>query len=219
MMMSPTMLRGVARSVALATVALVGITLFHPAACMANTVPPGQTPSPFPLSFDSELIQLFIEADSVRVVGTYYLTCRHGGGRPIRLHYPYPRDHRLGGARTLYLETQIPGESWQPARYLELADHSGASWWLPPLDPGAEITVRTAYRQARYENYAQYIVTTTSAWGRPLQRARFEIHLTPGAEPSHFSFPFELCEDGDQLYYVFEADSFQPNRDIVVEWE
>ena len=99
MMMSPTMLRGGARSVALATVALVCITLFHPAACMANTVPPGQTPSPIPLSFDSELIQLFIEADSVRVVGTYNMTCRQGRGRPIRLGYPYKRADLSTGIR------------------------------------------------------------------------------------------------------------------------
>ena len=207
------------RSIALVTAALAGITLFHPAACMANTAPPDQPSSPIPLSFDSELIQIFVEADSVCIVGTYYLTCRRGGKRPIRLHYPYPSDDRLGGARTLYLETRILGESWQPARYLELGDRNGAVWRIPPLDPGVEITVRTAYRQARHDNYANYIVTTTSTWNRPLQHVRFEIHLPPGTEPSYFSFPFELYEDGDQKFYVYEADGFLPDRDIVVEWE
>jgi hypothetical protein len=75
------------------------------------------------------------------------------------------------------------------------------------------------YRQAIREKYARYIVTTTRAWQQPLRHARFEIRLPEGAEPTEFSFPFAPSRDSTGVVYVWEADAFYPDRDIVVRWK
>jgi hypothetical protein len=78
--------------------------------------------------------------------------------------------------------------------------------------------VHTIYRQALRGSYARYIVTTTKVWNEPLQHARFEIHLPPGAEPMRFSYPFVRQTDERGDYYLYETNDFWPDEDIVVEW-
>lgn len=178
----------------------------------ADEPPPRFTP---PLSFDSELIKLTIEADSLRVDGLYYMSCRGEGERVTVLTYPYPQDDRLGGSRTVSFEHRIGQGSWQDGQWQELDDQRGALWKVPVV-PDSTVTIRTTYRQALCEDYARYIVTSTAAWGRPLQRAAFEIRLPADAEPVSFSFPFRLDADG---VWRYEAVDFLPDRDIMVEWK
>ncbi|MGD8396753.1 MAG: hypothetical protein PVF43_14885 [Candidatus Eiseniibacteriota bacterium] len=180
-----------------------------------------------PVRFDSEIVRLVIEPDTVEVTGHYWLVCDPDFRHDVRLFYPYPEDSLLGGAHTLSLAWRTPGEPWREARFQEAdgmpavpgtTSRRGARWQLPPA-PGDTLEVRTVYRQALRSTYARYIVTTTRAWQRPLTRARFEIELPPGATPVRFSFPFRWHDAGDGGYYLFETTRFMPDEDIVVEWE
>jgi hypothetical protein len=170
-----------------------------------------------PLQFDSELIRLYIVADSLEVDGIYRFLCDAQGAPQMTLFYPYPQDSLLGGARMLLLEARAPRGVWQPARFEEMPAAHGGRWWVP-LDLGDSLEVRCIYRQARRTNYARYIVTTTRHWQRPLSHARFEIYLPVGATPTSFSFPFRPQEDGAMRYYVYETEQFMPAQDITVEW-
>ena len=169
---------------------------------------------PFPLTFETEHIVLTVEADSLRVDGIYVMGCHGDRERTFALNYPYPRDERLGGARTVSFAHRLDDEPWQDGRWRELPRDRGALWTVPVV-PGATLTIRTTYRQALRTDYARYIVTTTSAWGRPLRRAVFEIRLPAGVEPVSFSYPFVQCEAG---LWRYEAEAFLPERDITVEW-
>jgi hypothetical protein len=170
------------------------------------------------LAFESEVVALHVEDDSLRVEGTYLLACREAATGCVPLHYPYPADDQLGGARTVRLEIRGTGGSWEPGEFDEVAGGRGARWWIP-LDRGPEIEVRTVYRQALQTRYARYIVTTTAAWGRPLRHARFEIHLPPGSEPLHFSHAFAPRDGETGRIYVYEETDFLPEQDIVVTWK
>jgi hypothetical protein len=166
------------------------------------------------LRFDSELIRLEIAGDTLRIEGFYRFLNR--GGRPrLSLFYPYPADSMLGEAWTESLAWRPePAAPWEPAEFSEREDGSGVFWKLP-IRGSTGPEVRTVYRQLLRGRYARYIVTTTSAWGRPLSHARFELSLPSGAELTRCSFPFERGDDG---IWVFEAERFQPSVDIIVEW-
>jgi hypothetical protein len=165
--------------------------------------PPIPRPA-LPVAFDSEIVRLLVEEDSLRVEGTYRFLCRSTGPSTITLFYPYPEDSLLGGAHTESLEGRIPGEAWQPLRFEELP--SGVRWWVP-VDLGDTLVVRTVYRQALRSTYARYIVTSTQVWGRPLSRARFEVYLPEGAELERASFPFELDPAAPGApFYSFETE-------------
>ena len=167
--------------------------------------------------FEAEVVQIFVEPDSLRIEGHYFL--RGSGDREqlVLLSYPYPQDPLLAGARTLTLEVMTEGASF-PLNFSERADGSGVRWWIP-VSPGRPVQVYTVYRQARLESFARYIITTTQAWPRPLARARFEIYLPEGAHPVEFSHAFHPGEGGAGRCWVYEETEFWPERDISVRWE
>ena len=188
------------------------------AGLLVGAGPHAATKSPLsgmPIRFDSEIIRIKMMPDSIEVEGIYQMLCRYTGMPQIGLFYPYPEDSLLGGARSLFLEARTPrGPSW-PLEFMESSMGTGARWRVP-LDRGDTLLIRTVYRQARKTTYGRYIVTTTSAWGRPLRNARFEITLPAGARDPEFSFPFELSEEG---YYFYETTDFLPDVDIIVNWK
>jgi hypothetical protein len=223
-----------------AAIAVISVAAWASCASPAGSNPPGagqparRDPAAmlYPLSFESEVIRLTIVGDSLEVNGTYFLACRHPFTRPISLFYPFPADSLLEGARMIDGRTRIQGGSWQPLQFETLLHVSGVRWWAPPCSAGT-IEMEGHYRQGLKEKYGRYIVTTTRAWQHPLRHARFEIRLPKGAEPIDFSFPFQAERDSSYVaglpgaagvadssarVYVWETDSFFPDRDIVVRW-
>jgi len=194
----------------------------------SETVTAGDHPSTrSPVLFDSEIVRLFVEGDTLEVEGIYLLLCSAQQTNMVTLFYPYPGRNHLGEAHTVLLQARPPGGEWRPLSFEEV-DHQrtmptgeidgGARWWVP-LDMGDSLEVRTVYRQALTADCATYIVTTTSAWGQPLKNVRFEIHLPQGLDPTSFSFPFRLVTPPSGTYYLFETSNFMPEVDIDVCWE
>ena len=180
-----------------------------------------------PVIFDSEIVRLYVERDTLEVEGIYLLLCHPERIAEVTLFYPYPAREYLGDAHTLALEARPPGGAWQPLRFVEHPEPrslpvgdliGGARWWVP-LTLGDSLEVRTVYRQAIHGDCATYIVRTTSAWGRPLKNARFEIHLPQDVSPVSFSFPFRHLATPEGTYYLYEASNFMPDSDIDVCWE
>ena len=209
---------------ALAMLALVGALTGAasgdpPAGLSAGDTPGRRAPGlpGLPLQFDSELIRLYIVADSLEVDGIYRFLCDARAIPEMTLFYPYPQDSLLGGAHMLRLEARAPRGAWQPARFEEIPRAHGGRWWVP-LDLGDSLEVRCVYRQALRATYARYIVTTTRHWQRPLSHARFEIYLPKGTSPTRFSFPFRSAQEAGVQYYFYEAEQFMPAADIIVEW-
>ncbi len=179
-------------------------------------------PAP-PVRFDSEIVRLDATGDTLIVEGFYRFLCTAQAPERITLFYPYPQDSLLDAASTTRLEARRPGEAWRPQPFQELSGGRGVRWNLAlyiesatesPIDT---LEVRTTYRQPRRADYARYIVTTTSRWGRPLTSARFEICLPEAARAPQFSYPFEPL-DAARACYHFDATNFMPARDIVVSW-
>jgi hypothetical protein len=169
------------------------------------------------LRFDTEIIRIHVEPDSLRIEGHYRFVVPEPGPGFQNLYYPYPADSLLGGACTSSLEWRHGDTPWQSLDYRELQNGSGALWPVPLPEEGW-VEVRTVYRQKRLGAFGRYIVTTTQGWDRPLRQARFEIHLPPGAQPLTFSHPFTPDNATGEDYYLFEANDFFPDRDIRFTW-
>jgi len=171
-----------------------------------------------PVAVLAQQVGLEVEPDSLRIDAVYIFVCRpDAAAAQASLVYPYPEDPLLGGARTVQLACRLGARAWQELPRHELPGSRGALWSLP-VAAGDTLTVRTTYRQALRTSYARYIVTTTAAWGQPLRRARFEVHLPCGAVPEEFSFPFEPCGQGEGTGWCYETTDFLPDRDVIVRW-
>lgn len=186
---------------------------------LAWTKPTGRNTDPrgAQLEFDSEVVRLFVEADSLEVEGVYRFLCYPSDVEFMGLYFPYPADSLLGEAHTVCVEYRAQGGPWSPMEFIEMPQGVGARWKVP-LNLADTLEVRTVYRQALLASYARYIVTTTSAWRNPLTYARFEIHLPKGARPLELSFPFKPKTLDGRTVYVYEASDFMPTRDVTVRW-
>ena len=171
-----------------------------------------------PLEFHSEVVRLFVEPDTVTVEGLYRFLCDSSYAEFMSLFYPYPEDSLMGNARTVVADCRAPGASRRPVDFVELPDNRGARWMLP-LTLGDTLEVRVVYRQALLDSYVRYILTTTGGWPRPLKHARFEIFLPEGAEPEGFSLPFKRTVSEGRDCYLYEAEDFRSDRDIICRWK
>jgi len=173
----------------------------------------------WPLEFESEVVKLYVEEDSVRVEGIYRMICHPSLAGAVPLYYPFPEDSLLGGTRMVKLLMRIPGSPWQPLNY-QGVPASGGVRFLVPLKINDAIDIYAIYRQEIRGNYARYIVESTQAWQQPLKSARFEIYLPDGAEPVSFSYPFKKKKsDEEGIFYLYETKDFMPGEDIKVTWE
>jgi hypothetical protein len=166
------------------------------------------------LRFESELIRLEIRGDTLRVDGIYRLeaTSPH---EPVLLFYPYPVDSLLGEAWTESLAWRPASETdWRPLAVEEEPTLDGVFWRLP-LEGNRRVEARTVYGQRLRARYGRYILTTTAAWGRPLQEARFELALPPGMRLVECSYPFARGADG---IWRFLARDFMPLEDLLFRW-
>lgn len=201
-------------------VAMAGSAGISPAIAETPEVrqPPADALKTFPLTFDSEIVRLYVEGDTLRVEGLYRIHCSRPGPEPASLLYPYPADSLMGQARTVLLECRPVNGDWRPLPVVE-APRIPAARWRIPRDLGSNLEIHTIYHQALNDHHARYIVTTTAAWGRPLQTARFEVYLPASVRPTHFSHPFTPAPGLGPNCFVFEAENFLPEQDIVIEWE
>jgi hypothetical protein len=168
------------------------------------------------LRFDREHVILRIRPGAVEVEGAYEFLCAAGGPDSVLVFYPYPRDSLLGSCETLVVDGRCGDEPGRPVTFHEHPP-AGVQWWVP-LSRCRRLTVHTIYRQVLRADYARYIVTTTSAWKRPLRRASFEIHLPSGAVPEEFSFPFKRESRLGPGVWTYETRDFMPDRDVTVRW-
>ncbi len=170
-----------------------------------------------PLRFDSEIVRIFVQEDSVEVQSLYRFVCRPSKASKTDLLYPYPADTLLGGARAVSFEYRIPRGKWYPLDYKDIPRRRVARWTLPPC-PKEGLEVRVVYRQALLAHYVRYIVTSTQGWGHPLSHAVFEVHLPEGAENIDFNYPFEERTSKGKTFHVYETTDFMPDHDIIVSW-
>jgi hypothetical protein len=200
----------------------VALTLIHQGSHSQEAMESGSgriVASAVPVTFDSEVIKLFIEEDTLVVDGTYQLLCRPSDLEAMPLIYPFPKDSLLGEARMVLLEGRSPGGRWHPIPFEELPSYISAVRWLVPMDLGDTLQVRAVYHQALHDHYARYITTSTRAWGRPLRQARFEIYLPEHVSPIDFSFPFRADPVDGRNRFVYEVQDFLPDRDVIVRWK
>jgi hypothetical protein len=187
--------------------------------CLLLAAPVEALSARFPLLFDSEVVRLSVQRDSLEVDATYsFVVIEHGLVRPISMLNPYPADSLLGKARTTSLSARDGGADWRLLPIVEDEHNQYAHWTVPP--PLSDtLVIHTIYRQKLRTDYARYILTSTQNWERPLSRARFEITLPAGATDAVFSFPFVQEKRGEQEVWVYEATKFLPKKDIIVRWK
>ena len=197
------------RSAAVALAALGVLVL--PSCRSAEPEPAALTP----LRFHREHVTVEPSDRRVRVVGVYYF--RNESDEPLAtgIKYPFPvdRNHMMPFRIRVWEETE---EGLNPLGFVRA---NASVNWRMRFAPREERMVRVEYVQEIKKNHAVYIVTTTHAWGRPIELAEFEFRVPAHFEDVALSFePDRVSVSGDTVVYYMRATDFLPDSDLTVTW-
>jgi hypothetical protein len=185
------------------------------AVAVAATGPPalGQPPPAFELRFEREYIRVLIQPAGVRVDGTYYFRNESPTAGAVMLFYPFPVDslHPRPTRIVVYSENGDTLPFSQPS--------ADGILFRVDLPAGGMSSARVVYDQPSLDRAACYILTTTSAWRRPLERAEFEISVPSGLRLESMTYDAdEVAEKPTGRVYRFRREKFMPTRDLCVSW-
>ncbi|MBD3232678.1 MAG: hypothetical protein GF315_03030 [candidate division Zixibacteria bacterium] len=171
-----------------------------------------------PVDFYREKIIMWVYPDMVEVEGIYYFRNKRDKAMKFPIIYPFPLDeyhHRPDSVSVVF----SCGLTESGINYKLNTSGSFASYALELL-PGENNVMTVFYRQKLKGNLARYILTTTSAWGKPFELAEYEVYTSielPGAE---INYPCDSdTTKGKMRKCVFSRKDFYPDRDIIVNWD
>jgi hypothetical protein len=95
---------------------------------------------------------------------------------------------------------------------------SGVSFTMR-FRPQAEDSFLAYYRQPLRGKQARYIVTTTRAWKKPIDRASFRVAVPKQLPNVKLSYRPDRTEKTDStVVYTFTRRRFYPDTDVIVTW-
>lgn len=168
----------------------------------------------YPLEFIREYISFTIQDSYFCVNGIYYIC--NVTDKPVNniLYYPFPTDSVYGVVDSVLiynLTDSIPAE-------IITRKENGLSFKVS-LEPFKVGKYNIFYRQKLYGNKAEYILTTTKYWGKPLQKANFQLEISNHIKIDSLSYePDSIYVDKDISRYFWERENFMPEEDFVVHY-
>lgn len=149
-----------------------------------------------------------IDSGYFYVNGDYYLRCKNA--RTFPLAYPFPEDSLYGKVDQFRIIDMDNGNVIEATRF----SPSSALFPLALVDTNA-IHLNISYRQALKGGKAEYILTTTAAWGKGLEKASYQLIIPESMEITVFSIPPDRQADlsGKRIYY-WERVNYFPERNL-----
>ena len=162
------------------------------------------------VSFYQENITMKIEPDFFYVSGTYYL--RTVSDSSIVLFYPFPLDSLYGEVDTLLIFNLNTNTKSEP-----LENRPNGSVFRVSFGNEKETAILISYRQKLLGNRAEYILTTTASWRKPLEQADYQLIVPDSLHITSFSYtPDKSQPIENEIIYYWSRRNFMPDRNMVV---
>jgi hypothetical protein len=85
------------------------------------------------------------------------------------------------------------------------------------VPPYGQSAYRVYFRQKLEHNHFKYILTSTSAWGKPFESAIYKLIIPAGVTVDSLSMtPDSTCIQGVQQIFHWKKSNFMPDRDFEV---
>jgi hypothetical protein len=164
-------------------------------------------------SFFKEHITFKIEAGCFYVNGEYNVRRTGDTAGEISLFYPFPVD-------TLFapVDSFLIYDVTHNTEIVAFKKTMSGAFFRIGLD--TVTTVLISYQQKLLSNQAQYILTTTQHWGKPLEEVSYELITPADMKIISFSYmPDNRQEVGDAIIYYWRKYHFMPDRDMIFTFE
>ncbi len=170
-----------------------------------------------PVDFFKEDITLAVSDSSARISGIYYFrhNTEHDTRMPVVFPFyvdslnPYPDSiaaYMVNGADTIRLDFRNQRER-------------GAIWLAIPLFSNNVTVWHLDYRQKIRDTRAVYILTSTAAWGKPLEDATYKF-IVPLSFADVRTWPEAdtVLAEGNFREYLAHRTNFMPGQNMEVKW-
>ncbi len=166
------------------------------------------------LQFEKEKIRIKISEDEYRLVGDYYFN--NSGAKVIRqkIFYPIIINQDLPFPH-FFKVTNVLKNQTVPFTKVK----NGIYFWIE-LTAFSKAVYRVEYRQKALSKKLEYILTTTSKWGKPLKSAEFLITMPLNCELENISIPYDSETKNLQTKsYLIHKKNFTPQKNLIIEWK
>jgi len=165
------------------------------------------------LQFVKEKLNFEITESEFTVDGTYYF--RNSSPDTVKQYmlYPFPENLELGEV------TSVEGSSVYPEKDLNVIRNFNqkAAHFRLKIYPEDTAVTHIVYKQEIKKNKAEYILTSTQAWNKPLKKADFTLKVPIHIKIDSLSYNADsLCCFENYLLYKWYFKDFMPNRNFYV---
>jgi len=176
--------------------------------CYAPIMVPAQI-----LDFYKEYITIEIRRGSVEINGVYQLRNNEGFDQKMILSYPFPLDSLYVEVSHVYAFETVNDST---VNRLIAKSEKGAMVGIN-VAAGSEKTLYIGYIQKLKGNKAEYILTTTKKWNKPLERSQLELIVPVDYLVEHISYqPVDTIVSEGKIHYFIQKSNFMPERNLVV---
>ncbi len=182
----------------------LNLLLFIPLALAAETTPSNS----LPVIFFKENLTITLNEGEMQVEGNYYFRNQHNGPFSSPIFYPLLSNEVMPFPHHI----EVTGKRFYKSP-------EGIYWQISFNKPQEEQKVHVLYRQKLLTSKAIYLVTSTQAWGTPLEWVEFKVNFPADWSELKTAYPMTAVkEEQGRKYWRFSAKHFWPKQDMIFSW-
>ncbi|MCB2219583.1 MAG: hypothetical protein KQI35_04245 [Bacteroidetes bacterium] len=165
------------------------------------------------LQFYKEKLDFTLRFDEFNLDGYYFFYNQSPDTIKQFILYPFPQSSGLGEITTISIKSLYPGiDSSVLVNFNQKA--AGFRVKVYPLDSAV---IHVNYIQTVPHRKAEYILTTTQEWNRPLAKADFTLSIPFNLKVDSLSYDADsLFFSSGKVIYKWNFTNFKPDRNFFV---
>ncbi|MBN2425520.1 MAG: DUF4424 family protein [Calditrichaceae bacterium] len=164
--------------------------------------------------FFQEEIYIKIENNRCIIDGTYYFKNINSEDIKRVLYYPFPVDNNMTYPDSIFIKDIEKQQRIHFTKYKQ-----GVA--IPMIVKAHSISIiRVYYTQKTVVNEAEYILKTTTFWGKPLEKAEFIVELSDNFKLVKLSYDHDsMVKKNGAKFYKITKTNFMPDKNLKITWK
>lgn len=162
--------------------------------------------------FYREDLTFILDDSSFTVTGYYYFYNAGEKNKKLDMLYPFPEGSTYGIITDVY--AYVDGN---PLKDVLLHHNGRAAMIKLEIKADGKTKIRIGYTQELKGKKAEYILTSTQAWGQPLKEVNYTLIIPQEMQMDSLSYPpdFSNTKAGKTIYY-YHKEMFMPDREFEI---
>jgi len=162
--------------------------------------------------FYREDLTFILDDSSFTVTGYYYFKNNSDENEKFDMLYPFPNREHYGKVTDVYAY-----KYGNPLQNALLYYSNNTAMINLEIKAGSVTMLRIGYTQELLGNKAEYVLTSTKAWGKSLKEVNYTLIAPEELQIDSLSYPpdFSNTKSGKTIYYYHKED-FMPDREFEV---